>query len=957
MSKNNQSYQPITLTTKLGKGGEATIYHIAEQSDLVAKIYHNPTPAREAKLRAMLLNPPEQPATHVAIAWPVALLYQQDSQIYAVVPNGINKLDTTNIGQFVGFLMPKVIDAVSVFHVYNPIMRANLPYRFDRLALHHTAYNLCVVIQAIHAKGYVIGDINESNILVNQQALVTIVDCDSFQVTDEHGHIHRCQVGKPEYTPPELQGVKFTEVDQHSEHDLFGMGVLLFQLLMNEFHPFAGVLKSQASVGRVDLYAIRHGIFPYSNISAALPPPSAPPLTNLHPTIQALFNDCFVEGYAKSQRRPTAQMWAQRLQQAEQALVHCKAGHLYSNHLNTCPYCQPKQAVEADQQFKGHNLSSEVLELMARTIQAYERTDAEKVLKLAQTIIKTEQPPAEIYMYQAWAYLQQLTYQAAIDSCREALQRSPRLAWAYHLQGLAHFGMGDYQPGINNFSQAIKQGHQPLAEAYYQRSKCYEALGHIKKAKADLNRILALDADSIWCDTVEEEIALLAKDKANELPVPTKVPSGVSVQEAKGELHINLSAPLHQKLLAGIGLLLLLLLYSLFGVGIGWFGVLAILSIGWLGVLAIFSNGCFILIGMVIMMTLLYLTYLGLGLLLNRVCITLTDDLLQVIDAPFIYWHKPKPIEQSRASIQRLWCEREIFNDESGTETFELHTNHKCLILEHQHYDQLRYTEWLLRDRLGLPDVLESGDYAPTNQAIAYDYKPIREFGWAELENGLTPFFFLGLLPLCLSGFILVPMLQETRLLDLSPHYTEGIVTDKRISHGRSSTSYIIEYDYIAELPDGRQVMFSDQDSVSEGIYNRVDTRTRIVYAGDDPSISRVAANFSARSDYAMGGPLLFLFLLGPGFVILFGIAHLQGMWYIQQIDLQGRIMQGVVINKKHRTWTNRGGQQHAYDVYYRYYGYEATFDSKEAYHKLRVGQPIKVGYLPKEPHISKPYY
>jgi len=166
----------ISLADKLGKGGEATIYHIAEQSDLVAKIYHIPTQAQEAKLRAMLLNPPEQPSTHVAIAWPMALLYQQDSQIYAVVPNGINNLDITNIGQFVGFLMPKVIDAVSVFHVYNPRLREQLSTLFDWHILHRTAANLCAAVTSIHAKGYVIGDLNESNILVNQSALVAIVD-------------------------------------------------------------------------------------------------------------------------------------------------------------------------------------------------------------------------------------------------------------------------------------------------------------------------------------------------------------------------------------------------------------------------------------------------------------------------------------------------------------------------------------------------------------------------------------------------------------------------------------------------------------------------------------------------------------------------------------------------------------------------------------------------------------
>ena len=43
---------------------------------------------------------------------------------------------------------------------------------------------------------------NESNILVTDTALVTLVDTDSFQVREPHnGGVYRCPVGKPEFTP------------------------------------------------------------------------------------------------------------------------------------------------------------------------------------------------------------------------------------------------------------------------------------------------------------------------------------------------------------------------------------------------------------------------------------------------------------------------------------------------------------------------------------------------------------------------------------------------------------------------------------------------------------------------------------------------------------------------------------------------------------------------------------
>jgi len=41
---------------------------------------------------------------------------------------------------------------------------------------------LSKAIEAIHYKNYVIGDLNESNVLVKSSALVSVIDTDSFQV-------------------------------------------------------------------------------------------------------------------------------------------------------------------------------------------------------------------------------------------------------------------------------------------------------------------------------------------------------------------------------------------------------------------------------------------------------------------------------------------------------------------------------------------------------------------------------------------------------------------------------------------------------------------------------------------------------------------------------------------------------------------------------------------------------
>jgi len=320
----------ITLAKEIARGGEGQIWTIQGRPHDVAKIYDPAkiTSIHEIKLKAMLLNPPMQPPTHKAIAWPLETLYER--------------------GRFVGYIMPLVQGSEPIFNFYHPIQRQQNQPGFNWLYSHRTAFNLAVAMQAIHDKGHLIGDVNESNILVNPNTFITLVDTDSFQIKSQSGQIYRCLVGKPEYTSPELQGINFKTIDRHIEHDLFGLGVMLFQLLMEGRHPFAGVLPSGSrSVERVDLHCIKKGIFPYQR-RGANPPPKAPSFNILHPDLQAMFTRCFVHGHSNPSQRPAAHEWQRALDTAETALTTCQRdpNHVYSNHLKSCPWCAPVPSIK-----------------------------------------------------------------------------------------------------------------------------------------------------------------------------------------------------------------------------------------------------------------------------------------------------------------------------------------------------------------------------------------------------------------------------------------------------------------------------------------------------------------------------------------------------------------------------------------------------------------------------------
>lgn len=320
--------RPVTLGAQLGlPGGEGVVYAVDGALDLAAKIYHQPSVERITKVRAMLANRPEDPTSargHLTLAWPVDLL-------------------TSDTGAAAGFLMPRLNTktALGFINLYNPKTRQRVAPAFTWEYLLRTARNLSSALAALHERGYVVGDLNESNIFVTNTAQVTLIDCDSLQVPGANGAVYRCAVGREEYTPPELHGVALAAVDRTPVHDVFGLGVLLFQLLLEGQHPFLGVWHGPGSPPELAA-RIRAGQCPYAPGKAGVitPMPRGLPFATLPPDLQGLFIRCFGDGHTDPSARPSAQVWLRALIDVEGRLQRCAANsqHVYSDHLSACPW-------------------------------------------------------------------------------------------------------------------------------------------------------------------------------------------------------------------------------------------------------------------------------------------------------------------------------------------------------------------------------------------------------------------------------------------------------------------------------------------------------------------------------------------------------------------------------------------------------------------------------------------
>lgn len=316
----------LSLRQVIAVGGEATIYAVPDRPRVLAKVYHTPTAERAEKLAIMLGAPPDDPMArsgHPSIAWPLARLRAAEGP------------------QVVGFLMPRIEHGRLALEIYNPRVRQQLCPLFHYRYLVRTAHNLAAAVRALHERGYVIGDVNESNVLVTNQALVTLVDTDSFQVRAP-GRLFRCRVGKPEYMPPELQSARLADVDRGPEHDAFGLAVLIFQLLMQGIHPFAGVYHGIGEPGSLP-HRIAAGYWPYTRrkLLHYRPSPHAPPWATLPLPVQELMWGCFEEARGDPKRRPSAAAWQHALQEAERDLLACpgNAQHFFHRGLAECPWC------------------------------------------------------------------------------------------------------------------------------------------------------------------------------------------------------------------------------------------------------------------------------------------------------------------------------------------------------------------------------------------------------------------------------------------------------------------------------------------------------------------------------------------------------------------------------------------------------------------------------------------
>lgn len=242
--KENDHLKLFTLVEHaLGKGKQGAVYSIVLPvylSDFCVKIYHKPcTKELIARLQYMINNPPRIIKTNFyCICWPKGFVYDSKENIVGFyMPKSFANSRDLSILSFYAkgkTISDRFKDNKDWFNKYERNTSIGILNRLKMMM------NIAQAFYQIHKMGkYVVLDVKPLNMLATSNGKISIVDTDSFQISENEKILFPGAAATPEYCAPEFeeqykQGRSFTV-----SNDLFSLSVMFYQFLIG-VHPFAG---------------------------------------------------------------------------------------------------------------------------------------------------------------------------------------------------------------------------------------------------------------------------------------------------------------------------------------------------------------------------------------------------------------------------------------------------------------------------------------------------------------------------------------------------------------------------------------------------------------------------------------------------------------------------------------------------------------------------------------------
>ena len=220
---------------RIGGGGEGDVYQI-NGSERLMKLYKSGHGYNDYWTYQKLLEMTNHQLKYQGICFPIDIVYDKKDRFAGYTMDAAKG----------GSLKLTVMGEEKAMRTFNG--------DFKKLDQINICLRLLDMFDYIHGHGMLVGDISSNNIMVDENKKVYLIDTDSFQI----GRKFRCNVGTPEFVPPELIGKNFSKIFRTKDNENFSIALLLFNILVGGAYPYSIADDDMTQNERTV-----KGIFPY----------------------------------------------------------------------------------------------------------------------------------------------------------------------------------------------------------------------------------------------------------------------------------------------------------------------------------------------------------------------------------------------------------------------------------------------------------------------------------------------------------------------------------------------------------------------------------------------------------------------------------------------------------------------------------------------------------------------
>ena len=269
----------LVLGALLGRGGEGTVYE--SDHDTVVKIFDKEhiTQHRRAKIELL-----------------VGSGLQANGRC---IPTARVR---NNVGEFVGYAMPKVTgrEARTIFNIRK--LEKDFP-EWTKSDLVDICISFLEEVQYLHSINVILGDLNPKNLMIDNRKRVFIIDADSWQIEG-----YPCPVGTDMYTSPRMLGKIYAQDLRSMQDELFAVATMLFRIVMTGQFPY---MRTGTDGDIVQLIREGNFAFQYEDHNNKDQPDGDWKYlwSHIHKPVKDLFWNTFHKDGKRYWKRPTATEW------------------------------------------------------------------------------------------------------------------------------------------------------------------------------------------------------------------------------------------------------------------------------------------------------------------------------------------------------------------------------------------------------------------------------------------------------------------------------------------------------------------------------------------------------------------------------------------------------------------------------------------------------------------------